>query len=162
MKNYPLTRLLRVREHRVDAAKAHVAKCRAMLEQAKERATEALRVAKKFAAARPQKEKDLFEAIRNKVLERKELDRFHDRIAALAAQELELFDIAEQEKLHVRAAEETLEKAVAAHSAATREVRKFEEHRALWWQEEQKRLSAIEEQETEEIAGIIALRRKGE
>ena len=160
MKAYPLRRLLTLREHRVETAQAEVARRRRLLAEAVTRAEEAEKAARDFAEKRPQEEAALFERIKNQVLERKRLDRYHEEIAVLAAHELELFDIAEQERVRARAAKKELEAAVAAHQEAVREVRKFEEHRAIWWQAEKKRREEIQELEAEEVAGITAMRRK--
>ena len=160
MKAYPLRRLLALREHRVETAQAEVARRRRLLEAAVARAEEAEKTAREFAKNRPKEEAALFARIRNQVLERKRLDRYHEEIAALAARELELFDMAQQERARVQEAEKELEAAVAAHQEAMREVRKFEEHRAIWWQAEKKRREEIQELEAEEVAGITAMRRK--
>jgi Zn-dependent M32 family carboxypeptidase len=160
MKAYPLRRLLALREHRVETARAEVAGRRRLLAEAVARAEEAEKTAREFAENRPKEEAALFERIRNQVLERKRLDRFHEEIAALAARELELFDLAEAEAARVREAEKALEAALAAQQEAMREVRKFEEHRAIWWQAEKKRREDIQELEAEEVAGITAMRRK--
>ncbi len=160
MKNYPLRRLLALREHRVNTAQAEVARRRRLLAEAVNAAEEAEKAAREFAEKRPQEEAALFARIRNQVLERKRLDRYHEEIAALAARELELFELAEKERLKVKEAEKELEKAVAAHKEAMREVRKFEEHRAIWWQAESRRREEVQELEAEEVAGITAMRRK--
>ena len=160
MKAYPLRRLLSLREHRVELAQAEVPRRRRLLEEAVASAEEAESRAREFAQKRPREEAALFARIKGQVLERKRLDRYHEEIAALAARELELFDIAEQERARAREAEKELEAAVAAHQEAMREVRKFEEHRAIWWQAEKKRLEELQEQEAEEVAGITAMRRK--
>ena len=159
MKKYPLARLLALREHREKRAQAEVVKRRRLVEDARKKAEEAERVAKEFAERRPAEEAALFDKIRNQVLERARLDRYHEEIAALAARELELFDLAEQERAKVIAAEKALAEAVEAHREALREVSKFEEHRAIWWQAEQKRREDIQELEAEETAGLAASRR---
>lgn len=159
MKGYPLARLLTLREHRVETAKAGVSRCRRLLEEARLKAEEAERVAEEFAARRPEEEKALFEKIRNQVLERKRLDRYHEEIAALAARELELFDLAEKERAKVKTAEDDLRRAVLAHQEAVRDVNKFEEHRKIWWEAEKRRLEEIQELEAEETAATAALRR---
>ena len=159
MKSYPLARLLALREHRVEMAKAEVSRRRRLLEEAKAKAEEADRVAKEFAERRPAEEAALFEKIRNQVLERKRLDRYHEEIAALAARELELFDLAEKEWVKVKAAEDALAQAIQAHKEAVRDVSKFEEHRAIWWEAEKKRREEVQELEAEETASIAAQRR---
>lgn len=160
MKRYPLARLLALREHKVETAKAEVARQRRLVAEAREKAEEAERIAREFAERRPAEEAALFDKIRNQVLERKRLDRYHDEIAALAARELELFDLAEQERARVLEAEKALAAAVEAHKKAVREKDKFVEHRSIWWQAEQKRREEVQELEAEETAGITAMRRK--
>jgi hypothetical protein len=119
-------------------------------------------VAKEYAAKRPAEEAALFEKIKNLVLERKRLDRYHDAIAALRQRELELFDLAEKEWQKVRDAEAALAQAINAHKEAVRDVSKFEEHRNIWWTAEKRRLEEIQELEAEETAGTAALRRKNQ
>lgn len=159
MKNYPLARLLALREHKVEKAEAEVSRRRRLLAEAEERAERARVEAEAFAARRPAEEAALFAKIKNQVLDRKRLDRYHEEIAALAARELELFDVAEREKAAVKAAEEEVNKAIDAHKEAMREVSKFVEHRAIWWEAEKKRLEEKEELEAEETASIVAQRR---
>jgi hypothetical protein len=143
-------------------AKAEVSRRRRMLEEATAKAEEADRVAKEYAAKRPAEEAALFEKIKNLVLERKRLDRYHDEIAALRQHELELFDLAEQEWQKVRDAEAALAQAINAHKEAVRDVSKFEEHRNIWWTAEKRRLEEIQELEAEETAGTAALRKKNQ
>lgn len=159
MKSYPLARLLALREHKAETAKAEVGRRRRLLEEAREAAREADATAKNFADRRPAEEAALFAIIRNQVLERKRLDRYHEDIAALAARELELYDRAAKEREKAAKAEEALEQALAVHKEAVRDVSKFEEHRAIWWEAEKRRREEIQELEAEETAGIAALRR---
>jgi hypothetical protein len=141
-------------------AKAEVSRRRRMLEEATAKAEEADRVAKEFAAKRPAEEAALFDKIKNLVLERKRLDRYHEEIAALRQRELELYDLAEQEWQKVRDAEAALAQAINAHKEAVRDVSKFEEHRNIWWTAEKRRLEEIQELEAEETASTAALRKK--
>lgn len=159
MKRYPLARLLALREHRVETAKAEVSRRRRLLAEAKELAEAADKTAKEFAGRRPAEEAALFERIRNQVLERKRLDRYHEEVAALAAREMELFDLAAREWAKVKIAEDALAVAVLAHKEAVRDVSKFEEHRHIWWETEKKRREEAQELEAEETAGTVALRR---
>jgi hypothetical protein len=159
VKGYPLARLLSLRIRRVETARAEVAKMRRLAHEAREKAEEGEKSARDFAAQRPTEEAALFETIRNRTLERKRLDAYHDALAALSAQELELFDIAETMRASAVQAEKNLDAAVHAYKDAVREVNKFEEHRAVWSKAEQKRLEDIQELEAEETAGIAAMRR---
>jgi hypothetical protein len=131
-----------------------------MLEEARRVAEEAERTAREYAQKRPLEAQKRFERIRNQVVARQRLDQYHEELAALLARELELFDLAEQAKARAREVEENVRKTEDACREATREVNKFKEHRAIWQQEEAKRLEAIQEQEVEEIAGITAQRRR--
>lgn len=160
MKGYPLARLLSLRIRKEGLARAEVAKHRRLVEEARERAEKAERIAREFAQQRPAREAALFEAIRNQVLERGRLDRYHEDIAALAARELELFELAGEEREKVRQAEELLARAVRDHQECLRDVRKFEEHRDIWALEEKRRLEEAQELEAEETAGIAAMRRE--
>ncbi len=160
MNGYPLARILMLRERKAERAQIEVSKCRRLLEEAIERAEEADRVAKAFAKERPSLEAALFEKIRNKILERPQLDRYHEEIAELAAHELKLFELAELEWAKVKAAEKALEEAVEAYKQAVRDVKKFEEHRAIWWAAEKRRLEELQELEAEETATLSSQKKK--
>jgi hypothetical protein len=143
-------------------AKAEVSRRRRLLAEATAKAEEADQAAKDYAARRPAEEAALFDKIKNLVLERKRLDRYHEEIAALRQRELELFDLAEKEWQKVRDAEAALAQAINAHKEAMRDVSKFEEHRNIWWTAEKRRLEEIQELEAEETAGTAALRKKNQ
>ncbi|MDL2290711.1 type III secretion protein [Desulfovibrio sp. OttesenSCG-928-F20] len=159
MKGYPLGRLLALREHREKKARAEVGRRRRLLAEAEAEAKQAELTAKEYAERRPQEEAALFARIRNQVLERKQLDSYHEAIAALAEKELELFEKAEEAWKAVRQCEEELKQAVQEHAATVREVQKFEEHRTIWWREEKKRREDVQELEAEEAATSAAVRR---
>lgn len=159
MKGYPLGRLLALREHREKRARAEVGRRRRLLEEAEAEAARAASTAKEYAERRPKEEAALFARIRNQVLERKQLDSYHEAIAALAAKELELFERAEEAEKVARQRKQELEQTVREHVAAVREVQKFEEHRTIWWREEKKRQEDAQELEAEEAATSAAVRR---
>jgi hypothetical protein len=160
VKDYPLARLFVVRERKAERARADLARERRLLAEALLVSEETERTAREFAEARPLEAQKLFEGIRGLIVNRQVLDQYHEAIAALAAREMKLSDLAEQARQRARAAEEAVNKAVALYNEAAREVDKFKEHRAIWRKGEKKRLEGIEELEAEEAAGITALRRK--
>jgi hypothetical protein len=146
----------------VETAKTEVSKCRRLLAEAEDRAMEAEQTAEDYARQRPVREQALFEKIKLQVLDRRQLDSYHESLAALAAKEAELFVMAGKAREAARQAEQNLHTAVEAHKRTLRDLKKFEEHRHIWQTMENARLEAIQEQEAEEIAGIMAMRRRGE
>jgi hypothetical protein len=154
MISYPLTRLLRLREHRLAAAQAEIARQRRLLAEAEALAEEAEARARDFAARRPLEEAALFARIREKILEQKDLERYHAAIAALAARETDLFDLARQAKAGVERARADLDQALDRHKTALMDVNKFEKHRAAWREEESKRREAVQELDIEEAAAV--------
>lgn len=156
---YPLGRLLLLRKHREKKAEAEVGRRRRLLQEALAVAQEAENIAEDYARHRPLEEDALFAHIHNQVVERKQIDNYHEALAALAAKELQLFEEAEKARNAARQCEEELNAALRDHSAAVREVRKFEEHRSIWQQQENRRQEMRQEADAEESAASAAMRR---
>jgi hypothetical protein len=153
-----LGRLLAVREHRVAAAAAEIVRCRRLAEEACADAEKAERAAREFAERRPLEETALFERIRNRMVDTRKLELYHTARASLVEREDELFHLAGKAREKAAQAEAAVREAVRLHGTATRELQTMEKHRALWQEEENKRLEAVQELDIEEAAGSVARR----
>jgi hypothetical protein len=159
VKGYPLARLLKVREHRVEVAKVELSLRRRLTEDAAMAATETERIALEFAANRPLEAARLFSGLRGKITQRKDLDHYHEKLAAMAAHELELFGLAEQARTTAKAADAAMKKAESVYRTAVHDVDKFKQHRKVWQGEERKRAETAQEQEMDETAELMAGRK---
>jgi hypothetical protein len=155
---YPLWRLLAVREHRVAAAAAEIARRRRLADEASADAEKTELAAREFAGRRPLEETALFERIRNRMLDTRKLELYHEARASLVEREDELFHLAGKAREKAAQAEAAVREAIRLHGTATRELQTMEKHRAIWQEAENRRLEAIEELEIEEAAGSMARR----
>lgn len=156
MKGYPLQRLLAVREHKVEEARLEAGRRRRLLDEAIQRAEEAQALARTFSEQRPEKEDQLFGDIRNTVVDRQGMEEYRAALNAILEEEIALHDAAAQARKEQAEAQAALDAAMEAHRQAMLDVKKIEEHRAVWIAQEKERLEAVEEAETEEAAASMS------
>ena len=153
---YILEDLLKIRETRVDTAKAEVKTKEYRYEQAVKKVEQKKKELQDYHIWRIQKESALYEGIKNKLVRLKDLDALRQHIALLRERELALKKAiieAEKEKeetlLELNKSKEQLRQAIKEHE-------KILEHKKRWLEDIKKEMERKQEIELEEFKAKIA------
>lgn len=150
MQRYPLSRLLRVRILRENAARTALALCQERLHTAELAAKQAEQRWTDYTRQRPELEAALFATIHRQIMDQRGMDRYHADKAAVKEEELQRENTARQAAKKVQEALAELDRATTVLLTASRKVQKIQEHSKIWREADTKTREAAAESEQED------------
>jgi type III secretion protein O len=148
---YVLEELRRVREFRETSAANDVMVRKNLLDEAALKVDLKAKELADYHAWRPERERELFEEIKNRKVELKSLDDLKLNIAQLREKEAALENELIESERDLDAAKEALDEAKKIFRAATLEKNKIEEHKKVWVSETAKEMERFQDLEMEEF-----------
>ena len=149
--DYVLENLLRVRQHRKDAAGSQVRAKSYALENADRLVQQTRQQLDEYVVWRVKTEDTLYEEVKSQQISLKELDDLKIKVLLLREKqtflEKELFEARSARE----AAEKKLDEARKAYQEKQREMMKIEEHKKIWLTETRKQQELSREKEMEEF-----------
>ncbi|MFI3271132.1 MAG: YscO family type III secretion system apparatus protein [Pseudomonadota bacterium] len=151
---YPLHSLIRVREHRETVAQQNLQAKKIYLNQCKIDALQKEQQWKNYVLERPNMEKKAFARIQGSTLPQIELQKFFSYVADLRSHELYLQDEAiKAQKIREEAERET-ERLQKVYLICIKNVKKLQEHQALWNKNQAAMRILSEEKELEDVSFV--------
>ena len=145
--------MLRIREMREDkAGKALVAARHAQQTAATELASRQSRL-ERYRATKEERRDKVYDAIMGRPVSREDIDLAREAVSRIDEEGILLQDGVVRAQTDLKAKEEESEKARGRYVAATKNHQKIIQHRAIWQEEENKRLEYAAEAELEEFTG---------
>lgn len=139
MPAYALDKLLDIRHKREDDLTQELTRAKQAIPPAEQAALDAKREHDDFAAQKPQREQELYNAVLNQIVRREQLDALKIQLAELDRHLLALAEKQQRAEQELQRRQQEAETARLNLLAATKNRMKLDTHKDAWLQEEKKR-----------------------